>query len=68
MKIYVILYKIKQKNLNGKKYKKEKKKRKLRNNRKERYRKERRKKRKKIKKEKFTMNFHTKKYFYGNYL
>ena len=28
MKIYVILYKIKQKNLNGKKYKKEKKKRK----------------------------------------
>ena len=50
-KIYVILYKIKQKNLNGKKYKKEKKKRKLRNNRKERYRKERRKKRKKVRKE-----------------
>ena len=46
MKIYVILYKTKQKNLNGKKYKKEKKKRKQRNNRKER-----RKKRKKVRKE-----------------
>ena len=51
MKIYVILYKIEQKNLNGKKYKTEKKKTKLRNNRKERYRKERRKKRKKVRKE-----------------
>ena len=69
MKIYVILYKIKQKNLNGKKYKKEKKKRKLRNNRKERYRKERRKKRKKVRKErKIYKGFPHKKIFLWEFL